>query len=294
MDKKYYIYKHTNLINKKVYIGQTCQKPQYRWGKDGHGYKQCPYFYNAILKYGWNNFKHEILQSNLTAEQANKKEQEYISFYKSTQEQFGYNNQAGGSNHTLLNEESKEKHRQKIIERWQDPQFKLQMSKIMKEKWQQPEYRQKHSKPLTEQHRQKIKQISLQTSHWNDKAVICLETNEKFKSSGEAARKYNLNSNNLRSACNGDRRTCGGFHWIFAQDDNEQIRKERLNKPVGNARKVRCKNNGMVFQSSSKAAKWCGLASSGSITAAIRGVKKSAGKDPITKEKLTWEWYKGE
>lgn len=27
-NKQYYIYKHTNIINNKVYIGQTCQNPQ--------------------------------------------------------------------------------------------------------------------------------------------------------------------------------------------------------------------------------------------------------------------------
>lgn len=31
-EKNFYIYKHTNLINNKIYIGQTCQKPENRWG----------------------------------------------------------------------------------------------------------------------------------------------------------------------------------------------------------------------------------------------------------------------
>ena len=49
------IYMHRNLINNKVYIGQTIQKPEYRWNK-GKGYKDSSLFYNAIQKYGWNNF----------------------------------------------------------------------------------------------------------------------------------------------------------------------------------------------------------------------------------------------
>lgn len=39
MEKKYYIYKHINKINGKIYIGQTNQDPERRWRPDGSGYK---------------------------------------------------------------------------------------------------------------------------------------------------------------------------------------------------------------------------------------------------------------
>lgn len=58
------VYKHTNLINQKVYIGITSRKPSSRWGLQGKGYKDQPKFFNAIEKYGWENFKHEISQLN--------------------------------------------------------------------------------------------------------------------------------------------------------------------------------------------------------------------------------------
>ena len=51
-NKQYYIYKHTNIINNKVYIGQTCQIPQYRCGKNGNGYKGNLRFWSAIQSYG--------------------------------------------------------------------------------------------------------------------------------------------------------------------------------------------------------------------------------------------------
>lgn len=54
----------------KKYIGQTIQDPKYRWGKDGNGYKGQA-FYNAILKYGWKNFDHEILAVVDSKEEAN-------------------------------------------------------------------------------------------------------------------------------------------------------------------------------------------------------------------------------
>lgn len=34
----YCVYIHTNKINGKKYVGQTCQKPEYRWGKNGIDY----------------------------------------------------------------------------------------------------------------------------------------------------------------------------------------------------------------------------------------------------------------
>lgn len=81
MGKPYVIYKHTNLINGKSYIGKTCQKPELRWGSNGNGYKMCPYFWCAIQKYGWNNFSHTILLDGLTAQEANEAEIRLISEY---------------------------------------------------------------------------------------------------------------------------------------------------------------------------------------------------------------------
>ena len=56
-----YIYKHTNKINGKSYIGKTVQEPKTRW-RNGKGYKSCVVFNNAIKLYGWDSFEHEILE----------------------------------------------------------------------------------------------------------------------------------------------------------------------------------------------------------------------------------------
>lgn len=93
--KKYCVYMHRNKINNKKYIGITCRKPEYRWGKDGYSYKG-QVFKTAIDKYGWDNFDHIILFNDLNAEDAYKKEQELIKLYKSNQKEFGYNLSIGG------------------------------------------------------------------------------------------------------------------------------------------------------------------------------------------------------
>ena len=69
-NKLYTIYCHKNKINNMCYIGQTCRKyVKTRWNL-GKGYWCSTKFYNAIKKYGWDNFEHIILYTNLTKEEA--------------------------------------------------------------------------------------------------------------------------------------------------------------------------------------------------------------------------------
>lgn len=93
--KEYTVYRHTTP-NGKMYIGITSMKPEKRWEK-GRGYKHCPAFFKAIIKYGWENIKHEILFEGLTKKEAEAKEIEMIAFYKTTDKRFGYNIENGGN-----------------------------------------------------------------------------------------------------------------------------------------------------------------------------------------------------
>nr|DAL08534.1 MAG TPA_asm: intron associated endonuclease [Caudoviricetes sp.] len=109
VEKTYCVYKHTSPSGK-VYIGITCQKPEKRWA-NGKGYRHNEYFWRAIQKYGWKNFKHEILFSDLNEKEAKMKEMELIEQYKSNIPEFGYNFSSGGESHTgiKLSEEAKKK-----------------------------------------------------------------------------------------------------------------------------------------------------------------------------------------
>ena len=87
------------------YIGKSKRKPSYRWGKDGSGYLRCTkghekadqrHFANAIKKYGWDNFIHEILFRGLTADEAAQKEKELIAEFESYNPAKGYNMTLGG------------------------------------------------------------------------------------------------------------------------------------------------------------------------------------------------------
>jgi len=93
------IYKATNLLNNKIYIGQTRQKLYERKSKHKRNAlksKRNTYFYNAIRKYGWRNFKWEILGYTYSKEELIKCEIEGIKFYNSNNKIYGYNSTKGG------------------------------------------------------------------------------------------------------------------------------------------------------------------------------------------------------
>lgn len=92
---KFCVYMHTNRINGKRYIGITCQKPNQRW-RNGKGYKN-GYFANAIQKYGWDCFIHEILYDNISEDMAKQIEINLISKYNTMDKQYGYNLVEGGN-----------------------------------------------------------------------------------------------------------------------------------------------------------------------------------------------------
>lgn len=97
-DKVFSVYKHT-APNGKVYIGITRQNASRRW-QNGYGYKTQKYFYKAITKYGWDSFKHEVLETSLTEKEACEKEQFYIKKFKSNDPHYGYNITQGGDTST--------------------------------------------------------------------------------------------------------------------------------------------------------------------------------------------------
>lgn len=87
------VYLHVNKINGKKYFGQTSQQVQQRWA-NGSTYKGSYKLYNAIRKYGWSNFNHFVIKTNLTADEANVLEMKLISAYSTTET--GYNISKGG------------------------------------------------------------------------------------------------------------------------------------------------------------------------------------------------------
>ena len=91
-----YIYKTTNMLNNKIYIGQhkgTIFDPYYY----GSGSR----FRTALKKYGKENFKCELLEKCDTPELLNEREVYWIEFYQATNPLIGYNLAKGGEQCTI-------------------------------------------------------------------------------------------------------------------------------------------------------------------------------------------------
>lgn len=87
-----YIYKITNLLNGKVYIGQSIRDIQQRFIRhinDSLNNKLDTHFARAIRKYGEDNFIIELIDTADSQDELNQKEQYWIRYYDSVRS--GYN-----------------------------------------------------------------------------------------------------------------------------------------------------------------------------------------------------------
>lgn len=96
MDRLFTIYRHVSPIGR-VYVGITSQDVETRW-RHGDNYRNSTYFKRAIRKYGWKNFKHEILFTNVEEERAKRLEIELIRHYKGLGISYNLTNGGDGTN----------------------------------------------------------------------------------------------------------------------------------------------------------------------------------------------------
>lgn len=93
---EYIIYKYTSPSGK-IYIGQTNdEKRRKRQHKNDARLGSKCLFHKAIRKYGFDNFKYEVLVNCKTREEVNSMEVYYINKYKTTDRIYGYNSTNGG------------------------------------------------------------------------------------------------------------------------------------------------------------------------------------------------------
>lgn len=191
----YVLYVHRNKINGKRYIGITNNISK-RWYGKGKKYENCPRFFAAIKKYGWDNFSHDVLVRGLTLEEANELEKEYISKYK-TCEEYGYNIQSGGDfvpsmlgrHHT---KETRQKMRESALGRTVSEEQKRKQSEAMRGKM-------------------------VGSRNHKSKAVRCITTGEVFETQRSAAEAKGVLQSKISLCCQGKRNQTHGLRWEYVE-----------------------------------------------------------------------------
>jgi len=93
----YLIYKITNLLNNKLYIGQTIHSIKRRFNEHCLPNSGCTKIYAAIKKYGRDKFEIELITMAHTQEIADYWEIYFINKHNALTREFGYNIREGGS-----------------------------------------------------------------------------------------------------------------------------------------------------------------------------------------------------
>jgi group I intron endonuclease len=153
------IYKATNLVNEKSYIGQTIRTLKLR--KKQHAWyalynRDNTYFHSALRKYGVENFDWEVIDECVNAESLNKMEIYYIGYYDTYNN--GYNLTLGGSN--LMSEKVKKKISEANKGKKHSEETKRKISQTEK------------GKKLSEETRRKISEAFKGKNHPRARAVV--------------------------------------------------------------------------------------------------------------------------
>lgn len=199
------IYKITNLLDGKIYIGQTIQTMASRWRDHVRGDKQKEsYLHRAIQKHGVENFSIEEIEYSKTLEGLNVLEEFYIKKYN-CMAPLGYNLLPGGLNRRL-HEDTKKKlsdlNKGKIIPNRWDKGFLGEHTEETKDKISEA----LKGRPITNRYTggNKAPRTDAQKAHLSSvlkgkpnvalyKAIVCVETGDEFESVNEVAAMFELN-----------------------------------------------------------------------------------------------------
>ena len=233
MDNNYKVYRHTSP-NGKIYIGLTQQQPEQRW-RHGNGYKKNIYFMRAINKYGWENFKHEVLFDGLTKEEAENIERSLIASYNSANKDYGYNIDLGGNSVGKHSDETRRKigvsHSGEKNWTW-GKCLPEETRKKMSESHKGKRFTEEHKKHLSESqsgekhymygkhHSAKMRQMYSDAAHKKPVAQIDRKTNEIiciFVGVRNASRMTSISNASISECCRGKRKSAGGYIWKFIE-----------------------------------------------------------------------------
>ena len=188
----------------KEYIGQTVQD-DFQIRLNGHisdvnnGRRR--HLYNAIRLHGWDQFTIEILHSfpreGNWEERLDELEIQEIA-QRGTLAPNGYNNETGGNKNKVLHEDTKA-----LMSSVRSGELHAMFGK----------HHGDEAKELLKEANRKV------VEQWSKDETQLLRT---FESVEEAAKETGADGSHIAKVCKGDRKTAGGFHWKFVNQEDVQ------------------------------------------------------------------------
>lgn len=209
----YLVYIHT-CPNGKRYVGMTKRTASERWAS-GHGYSHCTDFYNAIVEFGWQNIRHEIVASGLQKEEAEQMERGLIAAYKTTDPDYGYNSHSGGLTGAVVS--GKTKCRMSAAQSGSNnPRYGAKLSDETKQRISKA----KTGKPLTAQCKKKLSKALGGEKNPSARRVCQYDLEMNFLKEWPYIRaaEKGTGANNISVCCRGKLKTSGGYIWRYSEE----------------------------------------------------------------------------
>lgn len=243
------VYKITNIINGKVYIGQSINIKA-RW-KDHVNALNRQDSHSILLQRAWDKYKEENFTFEILElcpeDMLDKIEMKYIELYDARNN--GYNIESGGNSNKHLSDDTKQKIREACLGRQHSDDTKQKMSKSRtgknngmygknhseeskrkmseskkgkpghpsSEKQKEAARRSNTGKTVSKETRIKISKANKGNIPINKnlKSVYCVELDRIFNDPSSAANELKISSSNIIGCCEQKRKTCGGYHWVY-------------------------------------------------------------------------------
>ena len=241
---------------------------------------------NAINKYPWDQWKHEIIDYADTREEANNLEEYYISFYKSNNRNYGYNITAGGDGHNgqSLSAETRKKISESVKKLWENEDYQknqeikhkgITHSKESIEKARRANL----GKKRTQETKDKMRQLKLRSIvQFNIQGDFVKE----YEYAKDAALILNCSITSITNSCKGITKKCKDYIFIYKDEYTAELLKNRIdNLKVNNRGKSidQYTKDGIfinTYKSVTDASKSLGISIT-NISNCLRRVNKSAG-----------------
>lgn len=236
------IYKVENSVNNKCYVGQTITTLETRFKKHRHTGNA---LYNAIKKYGKDNFTIVEIERCISKEHLDEREEYWIKKLN-TLSPNGYNLRTGGRGRFKVSEETRK--RISEVKQGTKSPFKGKPSG----------YR------CTKEHKLKMSRLFKgrkpheNTIEANKKPVKCLNDGVVYGSVKEVSIKLGLNINSVSAVVNGRKNTIKGYKFehineVAKRKADLRIEERHVNKYAAIKRKVICLNSGVIYKSIAEA-----------------------------------------